>query len=114
MVPIVLVVDDEPLVLKATAEMLKNLGCEVLTADNGIGALARLSDHERIATLITDVNMRGMNGFELAERARRFRKGLQVILLSGAASAGRGFPFIRKPFTEDDLMRTMRSTSGSF
>jgi CheY-like chemotaxis protein len=109
---LVLVVDDEPLVLDVTAFMLEELGCEVVTAADAKDALRHLSLNERIEILITDINMPGMNGFELAERARRMRAGLKVIVLSGRESNSSGFPFIRKPFLEKDLKRTMAQYTG--
>jgi CheY-like chemotaxis protein len=62
--------------------------------------------------LITDINMPGMGGYELAERAKLVRNDLQVILLSGRESDGRGLPLIRKPFLEADLKRVMIRTTG--
>ena len=79
----VLVVDDDPLVLEVTATMLDNLGCDVVTASTGKEALTLIAAHQRIEILITDVNMPVMCGCELAERARRLRNRLQVVLLSG-------------------------------
>jgi CheY-like chemotaxis protein len=58
----VLVVDDDPLVLEVTAD----LGCEVVTAASGMDALERLSENANIEILVTDLNMPGMNGYELA------------------------------------------------
>ena len=70
---LVLVVDDEPLVLDVTAAMLEDLGCEVITAASGNDALHKLSMNGRIEILITDINMPGMHGYELAEKAKRMR-----------------------------------------
>jgi two-component system cell cycle response regulator CpdR len=109
---VVLVVDDEAMVLDVTASMLEDLGCEVVTARGGNDALRKLSTDSRIEVLITDINMPGMDGYELAEKARRMREGLKVIVLSGHAHNGRGFPFIRKPFLESDLKRTMAQHTG--
>ena len=53
----VLVVDDDPLVLEVTADMLKDLGCEVVTAASGMDALERLSENANVDVLITDLNM---------------------------------------------------------
>ena len=108
----VLIVDDEPLVLEVTAAMLEELGCDVLTASDGTEALTRLAADPRIEILIADINMPRMGGYELAEKARRARKGLQVILLSGRESDGHGLPLIRKPFRESDLRRVMSETGG--
>jgi two-component system cell cycle response regulator CpdR len=108
----VLVVDDEPLVLEVIAAMLEDMGCRVVTATTGAEALTKLSADHRITILISDINMPGMSGYELAERARRSRRDLQVIMSSGREADGRGFPIIRKPFAQDDLRRTMSRTTG--
>ena len=62
--------------------------------------------------LITDINMPGMGGYELADRAKLVRNDLQVILLSGHEISGRGLPLIRKPFLEADLKRVTIQTTG--
>ena len=107
MARLVLVVDDEPLILDVTASMLEDLGCEVATAASGNDALQKLSIDRRIEILITDLNMPGMSGYELAERAKRMRERLKVIVLSGRENDGNRFPLIRKPFLAEDLKRTM-------
>ena len=109
---VVLVVDDEPLVLEITASMLTDLGCNVLTAETPKAALAKLAEDKRIEILITDINMSSMDGYELAEKARRMRLGLQVMFLSGRESDGHGFPLIRKPFLKADLVHTMKHSTG--
>lgn len=109
---VVLVVDDEPLILDVTASMLEDLGCEVVTAASGNDALQKLSLDRRIEILITDLNMPGMGGYELAERAKRMRERLKVIVLSGREKDRNRFPFVRKPFLAEDLKRTMEQHTG--
>jgi two-component system, cell cycle response regulator CpdR len=104
---VVLAVDDDPLVLDITAEMLEDLGCQVVTAPNGKQALEKLCTDSRIEVLLTDINMPGMNGCELAEQAIQICNELTVIVLSGHHIDGCGFPLIRKPFSLDDLKRIM-------
>ena len=48
--------------------MLEDLGCEVITAASGNDALEKLSGDRRIEILITDINMPGMDGYQLAEK----------------------------------------------
>lgn len=112
MARVVLVVDDEPLVLEVTEAMLKDLGCEVVTANGANEALEKLSTDSRIEILITDINMPGMDGCELAAAAVRMRKWLKVIVLSGREREGCSFPLIRKPFLQRDLRETMKSATG--
>jgi CheY-like chemotaxis protein len=81
-------------------------------AGNGTEALAELKADNRIDILMTDINMSGLDGFELAEIAKRLRPGLHVILVSGVEADGHGMPFIRKPFQESDITRVMSQTTG--
>jgi len=108
----VLVVDDEPLVLDVIAQMLEELGCEVVMTTDPRLALDLLAGDERLEILITDINMPEMSGYELAEKAQRARKNLGVIVLSGRETEPHGFPMIRKPFLQEDLARTMAHTTG--
>jgi two-component system, cell cycle response regulator CpdR len=105
---VVLAVDDEPLMLDVTAEMLTDLGCEVVTASDAEEALEKLATNSRIEILVTDINMPGVNGCELAERAVRIYRGLKVIVVSGLQIDGCvGFPLLKKPFSQLDLKREM-------
>lgn len=112
MARVVLVVDDEPLVLNLTASVLEELGCVVIEAHNGTEALEQLAANKQIEILLTDINMPGMGGYELAEKAKRVRTGLQVILLSGGQTNSRGYPLVRKPFVQQDLVRAMEQITG--
>ena len=108
----VLVVDDDPSVLEVVADMLEDLGCNVISAEQRGGALDQLKRNDQISILITDINMPGMDGHELAERAKRIRPELKVLQLSGRERRRGGYPMIRKPFTEQDLAATMERTTG--
>lgn len=109
---VVLVVDDDPDVLAVLVDMLEDLGCKVMTANSGPEALEVLRNSAQITALITDINMPGMDGHELAERARGLRPSLKMLQVSGREPRRGGLPLIRKPFTEDDLARVMRDTTG--
>ena len=80
--PLVLVVDDEPLITQTLAAILASKGFSVLTAQDPAEALeiSALSPPE---LLITDVSMPGMNGFELAIEVKRIAPDCEVIFFSG-------------------------------
>jgi CheY-like chemotaxis protein len=79
----VLVVDDEPDVLKVAAEILQDGGYRVIEAAGPAEALEALRQEPGVELLFTDVVMPGMNGFELARRAKALRPGLRVLFTSG-------------------------------
>jgi CheY-like chemotaxis protein len=108
----VLVVDDDALVLEVTVSMLEELGCDVLQAHSGNNALEKIADDPSIELLIADINMPGLSGTELAQRARSFRDELPVILLSGRESDSHGYPLIRKPVLRSDLQRMVAEQAG--
>ncbi|MCP3388242.1 response regulator [Bradyrhizobium sp. CCGB12] len=108
----VLVVDDDPAVLDVIVGMLEDLGYQVISAQSGADALDRLGQNRDISILITDINMPGMDGHELAERAKRIRPELKMLQLSGREPRRGGLPMIRKPFSFDELADVMQRTTG--
>jgi CheY-like chemotaxis protein len=101
--PLVLVVDDEPLLLDMLCDMLVELGCEAVCVDCPVKGLAKIATDERIAMLITDIQMPNMDGFELAHRAREKRPDMPIVLMSGKVIGLPGFSVIRKPFSQAQL-----------
>jgi CheY-like chemotaxis protein len=102
----VLVVDDDPEVLKVASAALREEGHVVLRAASAREALALLEAHTDIALLFTDIVMPGsMDGFDLAEQAKLRRPGLHVLYMSGYLrdeGVWNG-SLLRKPWTKDDL-----------
>lgn len=84
--PLVLIVDDEPLVLETLRLILNGNGLAVVTATNGREALelARLMPPE---ILISDVAMPGMNGFDLAVEVQNRLPDCDIILITGEPSS---------------------------
>ncbi|HLI23186.1 MAG TPA: response regulator [Stellaceae bacterium] len=113
----VLVVEDNDLVLDLVAEMMKDLGYEVLTAVDARSALWIIEHDDHIQLLFTDVMMPNhMNGIDLARAAKRRRPDLKVLLTSGyaafgpAADGGAEFPVLPKPYRRGELARRVRAT----
>ncbi len=82
----VLLVDDDVLVLDVVAYMLADLGCDTLTARSGTEALGTIAHDQTIEILISDINMPGLTGADLPERACAYRPELKVILLTSPVS----------------------------
>ena len=100
-----LVVDDEPLVRMGTADMLEEMGHEVLEAANGTDALRLLDEHSDIDAVVTDYAMPQMNGAQLARLVHEKHAKLPVLLITGFASEALdpAMPQLLKPFRHDDL-----------
>src|ERR1035437_9052560 len=113
----ILIVDDEPALLKMMSVFLGRLGYEVETAGGTEGAWARIeADPEGFAVAVLDATMPGVSLNELALRALRAARGLRVIAASGypvdmskmeAAAPGR-VAFLPKPFTPEMLAAMVR------
>jgi signal transduction histidine kinase/CheY-like chemotaxis protein len=103
----ILLVDDEDVVRVATADMLEDIGYEVVQADSGAAALQVLRNGREIDLVITDYLMPGMNGVELIRHARALDANLLALIISGystiAEGPGADIPRLSKPFRQSDL-----------
>lgn len=79
----ILIVDDNRTMLKVLEKLLKSAGFEVVAADKGTDAL-RLAAQEKPHLIISDVNMPGMDGGELAARLKESprTKRIPVVFLT--------------------------------
>jgi EAL domain-containing protein (putative c-di-GMP-specific phosphodiesterase class I) len=81
----VLVVDDEPAMLRALSRLLEEAGHRVITATNGHDAVKTLTTNE-VDVVVSDVSMPGMNGIELLRAIRAHDPDVPVLLMTGAPS----------------------------
>lgn len=106
----ILLVDDEELVRHGTAEMLSEMGHEIVQAGSGAQAL-RLLRADHYDALVSDYLMPGMTGMELGAEARLVVPGLPVLLISGFADVTDGdtgdIPRLAKPFRQGELARAL-------
>lgn len=79
----ILIVDDHKTFLLLLTHALKKLGvgCQVVSASDGFTALAQLKQ-QSFDLMVTDYNMPGMNGLDLALAARQMAPNMQIILMS--------------------------------
>ncbi len=104
----VLVVEDEPMLLKMDKSMLERLGYRVLTAGGPREAMDLAKAHAgKIRLLITDVVMPEMNGRDLAEKLHSLYPDMKILFMSGYTATviahrgvlDAGLNFIQKPFS---------------
>jgi CheY-like chemotaxis protein len=101
--PTILVVEDEILLSDMVTEELEEAGYQVLSAFTGEEALTYLSGPDAIDLLFTDIRLPGgMDGWRVAEAARRLRPGLPVIYVTGYSveqpRTVSGSRFMTKPY----------------
>ena len=119
----VLVVEDEVLVLYLLADALEEEGFRVVSAANGAEALEAFATVERegghVDVLFTDVNMPGIDGLELARRARELQPDLPIIYASGRmfcldrSDCVEGGRFLAKPYVPSQACREVASALAS-
>ena len=117
----VLLVEDEPAVLRLVERTLSRAGYEVISASSGDEALAALDENPDFDLLLTDIIMPGMSGKDLYDRLSERGLEFKTIFMSGytdeiVAKAGvesEGHVFIQKPFTAESLIGAVNSTLRS-
>lgn len=115
--PIAMIVDDSITMRKASGNLLKRLGFDVMTARDGVDALSQLHE-QKPDIILLDVEMPRMDGFEFASIVRNdsvFRH-LPIIMITSRTGTkhreramGIGVnAYLGKPYQEDELVATMQ------
>lgn len=115
--PCVLIVDDDPALLKALPEALRLRmhGVTVDTADSATAALERISAMDYDA-IVTDIKMPGMDGFALLAEIRARRPDTPTLMMTGhgehalavGALRGGAYDFIQKPIDREYFIASLR------
>lgn len=109
----ILVVEDDDIVRMLIVDVLEELEFTVLEADDGKAALEIIADAEQpIDLMMTDHGLPGMDGRELAEKARELRPALPILFASGYAETievPSDMYVIGKPFSIDKLRDKVKS-----
>ncbi len=111
----ILIVDDEPRIVRLVTQVLKAIGYQVCAADRGEQALEMIS-LEAPALVLLDIMLPNMDGFEVCRRIREF-SDVPVIMLTARASDAdmlRGFDvgaddYLTKPFNAQELVARVRA-----
>jgi twitching motility two-component system response regulator PilG len=118
----ILVVDDSPTIRKLVDIILKKCGFRVISASNGLEALARINDGLP-SMIFLDITMPRMDGYQLCKiiKANQETRDIPVVMLTSkdglidkvrgrmAGSTG----YITKPFGPDTLLQAVEKYSNS-
>lgn len=107
----ILVVDDEVLIRAGTAELLGEIGYDVVQADSASEALGRLRTDKAIDAMVTDYMMPVMNGAALILEVRKFLPALPIVLITGYATPDLDVPEdivrLAKPFRQKHIAESL-------
>ena len=109
--PIILLVEDEPLVLLVAQDALEAGGFTVIPIQVGVEALAMIDTRiEELSGLVTDVRLPGASGWDIARHARELKADLPVVYTTGDSAAdwpAQGVPnsvVVQKPYAGAQLL----------
>ncbi|OQY59511.1 MAG: hypothetical protein B6245_06320 [Desulfobacteraceae bacterium 4572_88] len=117
----VLLVDDEDIVLDVGAEMIAEMGYDVISADSGAKAIALYGEkHERIDLVVLDLIMPGKSGSETYDELRKINPDAKVLLSSGYSIDSETSEilkkdcngFIQKPYNMERLSQKITEILG--
>jgi len=112
----VLLVEDDALIRMSTAEMLMDLGHDVLEAEDAEAALALL-EGGRFDVMLTDLSLPGMSGDALAAQVLAQYPGLGIIFASGydrlpnRDAALKDAMLLQKPYDEGALADALKAVA---
>jgi twitching motility two-component system response regulator PilG len=116
----VMVIDDSNTIRRSAEIFLTQAGCQVILAQDGFEALAKINDHQPVI-IFCDILMPRLDGYQtcaLIKRSPRFSKTPVVMLSSkdGLFDRARGrmvgsSEYLTKPFTKDSLLMAVRQFS---
>lgn len=114
-------IDDSNTIRRSAELYLKQAGCDVILAEDGFSALAKITENNP-DVIFVDIMMPRLDGYQtcaLIKRNPRFRDTRVVMLSSkdGVFDRARGRlvgsdEYLTKPFTKDDLTRAVRAHAG--
>jgi CheY-like chemotaxis protein len=112
--PVVLIVEDDPLLRLTAVDMVEDAGFEAIEAADATQAVAILEKRLDIRVVFTDIDMpRGIDGMKLAALVRDRWPPIEIILTSGYfAPKPADLParclFFSKPYRENEVLAAMR------
>ena len=117
--PVVLVVEDEPLLRMLAVEVVEEAGFIAIEARDADEAVVLLESRTDITLLFTDINMPGsMDGLKLAHAVRNRWPPIKILVVSGKqrlrpSELPSNSCFVGKPYQASALVEELRSLVGS-
>lgn len=117
--PVVLLVEDEPLLRFFVSDVLEDAGFEVIETGGADEALTWLEGRDDVRAIVTDIHMPGtLNGLDLAHLVHRRWPGILVLVVSGvawssAAELPEGGRFVTKPYEGSTILHHLREMIAS-
>lgn len=112
-----MVIDDSRTIRRSAETLLKNEGCEVITANDGFEALAKITDYQP-NIIFVDIMMPRLDGYQTCAliKNNQLYRSTPVVMLSskdGLFDKARGRvvgsdEYLTKPFTRDELLSAIR------
>jgi DNA-binding response OmpR family regulator len=117
--PVVLLVEDEPLLRFFASDVLEEAGFDVIETGNADEALIWLDVRNDVRVIVTDIQMPGrMNGLDLAALVHHRWPGILILIVSGevrptTAELPEGGRFVAKPYEGSAVVHHLREMLAS-
>ncbi len=113
----IMVVDDEPIMRNLLTDVLQNEGYHVHNFSQAEDALKNVID-DKVAIIITDIKMKGMDGMELLKRVKEINHAIDVVVMTGYASVNTAVEsmklgavdYLTKPLNIDQIRLIVNKT----
>jgi len=115
--PVVLIVEDEPLIRMEAVDMIEEVGFRTFDVGSANPAISLMEAHDDIGILFTDIDMPGsMDGLKLAAYVRKRWPTVSIVIASGAVDVEtldlpEGAYFFPKPYPTDQIARALETVS---
>ena len=111
----ILILDDEPIVVKRLKQALEKAGYEVEAFTNSTDAFNRVKERD-FDIVVTDLKMKGLDGMQFLSQVKEMRPATEIIVITGFAtmetakeSFQKGvFDFLAKPFKLGEILDTIK------
>ena len=111
----ILIVEDEALVAMLLEDMVLALGLEVVGPESQLEHALAIAESEPLDAAVLDINLNGNSSYEVADALRH--RGIPYAFATGYGHSGvnpahAGVPVLSKPYSSEDVTRTLAALLG--